>query len=142
MGRLVFDEDARVCAWLDEQMGVPGPAVEKASIGYERNGNLVAGVVFDNKTDNNVFAHIASTAVIFPLALIVAVARYAYMQLELERLTFLVRSDNAKCLRFVKRLGAQYEGKLERATRCGDLLFFVLWRDSPVPRRLCAAGRL
>ena len=56
MSRVVYDEDARVCAWVDEQMGLPWPSVVKTAIGYERDGELGAGVVFDNLTDNNVFA--------------------------------------------------------------------------------------
>lgn len=142
MGRVVLDEDGRVCAWIDDQMRHPHPSPPKASIGYERNGTLVAAVMFDNLTDNNVFAHIASRAVIFPIELLKAVALYVFHQLNVGRVTFMVHADNARCIRFVEKMGARLEARLERGTSRSDTLLYVLWRDTGFHARLKAAGRI
>lgn len=141
-GRLVLDEDARICAWLDAQMGYQTPSPVKASIGYEIDGELVTGVVFDNVTDNNVFAHIANTrrrGISWELL----GACYAFMfgQLGLERVTFLVREDNERCLRMVQKMGAQFEARLARACKTCDQLIYVLWRNPVLDAVFLPAAR-
>lgn len=142
MGRVVLGEDDRVCRWLSEQTG-GGEYQLRTAIGYERRGELVAAVTFDNLTGNTVFAHIASRAAIFPADLIAAVMRFVFGQLDLERLTFMFREDNARCLAFVRKLGAVFDARLSRgaAPDC-DILIYVLWRGGRLQRRMAALGRL
>jgi RimJ/RimL family protein N-acetyltransferase len=138
MERVVYEEDVRVGAWLDAQMGYSNGAV-KASIGYERDGELVAGVVFDNGTDNNVFAHIASTAEDgVPLDLLRACYVYAFVQLGLQRVSLLVREDNLRCLHFIHKWGATLECRLARATKACDQLIYVLWRNAELDQIMLA----
>ncbi len=137
MGRVVFDEDVRVGAWLDEQMGYAVPSVVKPSIGYEVDGQLVAGVVFDNATDNNVFAHMASTVETgVPQELLSACYLYTFGQMRLERVSLLVREDNVRCRKFVEKWGAELEARLVRACKACDQLIYVLWRNPALDAKL------
>lgn len=137
MGQLVFDQDERVCAWLDQQMGLAGPMLVKTAIGYEENGELMAAVVFDNLTDNNVFAHCANRADGgFPVELLAACHAFVFGQLDLERVSLLVPAGNERALRFVEKWGAKLEARLERATKAADMLIYVLWHDTEPAARL------
>lgn len=135
---LVYGDDDRVTAWVAEQCGdgVAPPAY--ASIGYERNGDLVAGAYFDGMTQTNVFAHIASTSHTIPRALLVAVVDYAYRQCGARRMTFMVRDDNHKCIDMVLGMGAKLESVITYGHESGDVLLFVLWEDGKFVGRLAA----
>jgi RimJ/RimL family protein N-acetyltransferase len=137
--RLLLDDDARVNAWLDGQMGYAVASSIKPAIGFERDGELVAGVVFDNATDNNVFAHMASTVTTgVPIELLSACYLYAFKQLGLARVSLLVRADNVRCLRFIEKWGATLEARIERACKACDQLIYVLWRTPALDAILLA----
>lgn len=138
---LVYDRPQQVADWVASQCGVEAPTVD-AAIGFETGGELVAGVYFDAPTPNNAFAHIASTAGVLPRALLCAVVTYVYVQLGMERMTFLVSSENKRVLDFVMAMGARMEGGMRRAFGpAADGLWFVLWRDDPFAQNLLQLQR-
>ena len=131
MARLILDDDARCCAWLEAQMGLAEPMLVKTAFGYEEAGELVAVVMFDNLTDTNVFAHCANVkGGGFPVELLAACYAFVFDQLQLERVSLLIPAANERALGFVQKWGAQFEARLARATRAGDMLIYVLWRDT------------
>ena len=136
---LVYGQDERVTRWVAEQVGQREPPPAYASIGYERDGQLIAGVYFDNYSETNLFAHIAfKRGEVFPRALLTAVRCYATDQLGVKRMTFVVRDNNHHCIRFVQKLGAKIEARLKGAHADGDLLLWALWADNPTMQRLTA----
>jgi RimJ/RimL family protein N-acetyltransferase len=137
---LIYGQDERVSRWVAAQSGEPAPPVVSA-IGWERNAQLVAGIYFDVMSSNNVFAHIASTGHLIPVELLAAAMAYAFRQLEVDRVTFMVEDDNVRCLRFIESMGAVPEGRLQRARKGGDILLYVLWKDNRFWTRLCDTGR-
>lgn len=134
---LVYGQDARVAAWVGAQCGYEAPPVH-AAIGWEADGQLKAGVYFDSALPNTVFAHIASTAATMPRQLLRAVCLYAFRQMGVERITFLVSTANERVLRFVTGLGASYEGVMRRAFGPADGVWFAFWRDCYWAKRLMA----
>lgn len=136
---LVYGQDERVTRWVAAQVGDSEPPPAYASIGFERDGELVAGVFFDNYTGTNIFAHIAfRRGEMFPRPLLSAVRTYAIDQLKVRRMTFVVRDTNRECIRFVQKLGAKAEARLHEAHPEGDLLLWVVWHDNPTMLRLTA----
>lgn len=138
---VVYDSPHYVCSWLAEQMG-NRPGAVYAALGYERDGQLVAGVVFDMVTKTNVFVHIASVAEMFPGELLAAVARYVFVQNKLRRMTFVVKDTNTPCVKLIEKLGATCEGVLKGAHEDGDLFIYALWDTSRFYRKLIATGRV
>lgn len=137
MQRVVIGEDERVSLWLARALGddSPNPTVTP-SIGIERDGFLVAAACFDAMEPNNLYAHIASAVFPVPPALLREVARYAYQQCGVERLTFRIDEHNTPCVRFVEKMGAKLEARLARAHGDRDTLLYVLWKDEDFLRRL------
>ena len=127
---LVYDRPQEVADWVAAQDGNAAPTAD-AAIGFDLDGRLIGGVYFDGHAPNNIFAHIAVNGQAVPRSLIKACGQYVYRQLDLERMTFAVASNNERAIRLMDYLGAEYEGRLKRACGDADLLLFVLWRSSP-----------
>lgn len=140
---LILGQDDRVTQWVAQQAAVGKAPAACSSIGFERDGELVAGVYFTDLTETNVFAHIASTAEMFPVDLLRACAAYVFVQLELRRVTFMLRDDNVRCRRLVEKLGAVHESTLLGAHANGDVLLYALWPQLSQPfRHLVESGRI
>lgn len=127
---LVYDRPQEVARWVAEKCGFEPPIVT-AAIGYE-NGELKAGAFFDNLSDNNVFCHIAAS-VPLPYHFLVAVGAYVWVQLGLERMSFLVLDTNHRSLELVRSLGAVEEGRIVRGHKRGDILVMGLFANACEP---------
>lgn len=132
---LITDRPQYIADWVCAQRGVSAPPA-LAGIGFEYEGDLVAGVYFDAMTANNVFAHIASSASVMPKSMLMAVAYYVYEVLGIDRMTFAVPSNNLTLTKFVVGLGAVIEGSMKRAAGNCDMDLYVLWKDAPFPQRM------
>lgn len=132
---IVYHQPQRVADWVAAQRGEEAPVVSHA-LGYEHDGILRAGVYLDCMTENNIFAHIASNAPMFPRSLLLAVGAYVYDTLGIDRMTFAVPANMAELHEFVAAMGAEKEATLSKAAGIHDLDLYVLWRDSPYVRRM------
>jgi len=101
-------------------------------IGLERDGELVAGVLYDNINRHNAWAHIAThlPGLWVPLWFLRLCYAYPFEQCGVRRLSGYVRESNTPCVRLLERMGWQREAALKgAATDGGDVLIFVLWRE-------------
>jgi RimJ/RimL family protein N-acetyltransferase len=100
------------------------PLKECTSIGLEKNGEVVAGAVYQYHTGDNIFIHVACRGRLTP-AFLCAVARYPFMQLGCKRVTATVRQDNAASINVCKKAGFKQEGFL----RGTDQIVFGLLKE-------------
>ena len=119
MRRILISEDDRVVPWVgsrveEDQFG------QCSSIGLEENGDLIAGVVYNMYTGISVSMHVAAVPTRRWLdrcfLYICFITPFKYMSCN--RVTGLVRSDNALSIRFVEKLGFKKEGEMRQA--CDD----------------------
>jgi RimJ/RimL family protein N-acetyltransferase len=135
---LVVGLDLYVTTWVALQLGYTDPPPAYTSIGFEREGELVAGIYFDGMSDTNVFAHIASNGRLLPRELLDETCRFVYDRLGAKRMTFMVYDTNERCLSFIKALGAEYESRIAEGHSGGDVLLYVLWADRGYNQRRLA----
>ena len=98
-------------------------------VGWEVNGELVAGTAFENFNSNNMFGHqrIDSSP---PRFYWFALAHYIFIQCKVKRFTATVEANNAKAIRLNKHIGFVIEATLKDAGREGDLLVMTLWKEN------------
>lgn len=99
-------------------------------MGWRRDGEIVAGVVFENIGKHNAWVHVAAVdggawlvrrAIYYPFV-------YAFSVCGLDRLTGFVEASNASSRRFAEHLGFRQEAVLSGAAQDGgDVLIYVLW---------------
>lgn len=132
MKRIVWNEPERVARFVAGRVGEE-EFNNFSAIGLEKDGELVAGVVYENHNGPNVMMHVASdgSRQWMTPAYLSACFRYPFLQLQCTRVTGLVRADNVEAQKFDEALGFEREGKLREAASdgCDLYVYGMLKRD-------------
>jgi RimJ/RimL family protein N-acetyltransferase len=132
MAQMIYGQEDKLLPWAQERIGVTFRNDAK-TIGLERDGVLVAVVVFDNFSDVDVGMHIASdgTRAWMSKTLLLSAFSYPFVQLGLLRVTGLVPANNADALAFDENLGFVREGYHPKAGPAGtDLVSLGMLREN------------
>ena len=129
--KLIYGEEDRLLPWAQERIGVIFREDAKA-IGLERDGEVVAVVVFDTFSPADACMHIASdgTKRWMSKELLLAAFAYPFVQLGLRRLTGLVPAKNKEALAFDEHIGFVREGYHPHACPDDDLVSLGLLREN------------
>lgn len=129
MRRLVYGESARVGAWIEERGG--GQYRDGAQcIGLERDGELVAGALFDWFNGASVYVHVAlADKRALGRDFLRAAFGYAFVQLGCEVLIGLVAGDNIAAQRLDEHLGFRFEHSIAGAHPSGELRIYTMRRN-------------
>lgn len=126
----VYGEDERLSAWAGKRIGV---AFRNATaIGVERDGELLAVVIYDRFSGNDICMHVAAEpgARWATKDAMYRFFAYPFIQLGCTRVTGLVGANNAKARRFDEHIGFVYEGTMRRGMADGsDLIVYGMLRD-------------
>lgn len=115
---------------------VPGlmRAEGMAAIGWERDGVLVAGAVFEGYNGRNIWVHLAARdggGHWLTRGFIRATMCYVFQVCGCARLSAWVAEGNARSRRFTERFGFRQEARLAGAAKDGgDVLIYVLTREA------------
>lgn len=121
--RLVLDDKARCGAWALERIAhVPSWGEWFEAIGLERDGDLLAVVVYNLWSGADIAMHVAAMPGRrwMTRAFLRAVFRYPFVQLGCRRVTGYVPASNADALRFDRHLGFVEEGRMREALPTGE----------------------
>jgi RimJ/RimL family protein N-acetyltransferase len=126
MKRIVWDQPERVMRFVAERVGEK-ELFNYTAIGLEKDGELVAGVLYECYTGISVHTHIASDGSRHWLtpAYLSSIFRYPFLQIRCSRITANVRADNCDSRRFVQHLGFMQEGIMREGCADGsDLIIY------------------
>jgi RimJ/RimL family protein N-acetyltransferase len=119
-----------VVEWVSSILDVGdfGPAIGIGTL--DHNDELIAGVLYNGYTKNNICMHIASNGSRrwMTKAFLWMCFDYPFSQLGCTRVTGLVDETNLEAQHFNERLGFTLETRLEKACEQGDLLIYRMWR--------------
>ena len=105
--------DARVAAFVESIISRP-IIPPFTCIGVERDGEVVAGVVFNCYTGDDIHVTVAGSPT---MGLIRSVGKYAYGQLRCQRMTII--TEQPKVSEYAQRLGGVVEGTLRNQFGAG-----------------------
>lgn len=130
--RLIYGDEERLLPWAAERIAILGFRRDAYSIGLERDGELVAVVVFDSFSECDCNMHLASdgTGKWMNRAILAAAFAYPFIQLRLNRVTGLVPSKNAQALKLNEHLGFEREGLCRKAMPDDDIVVMGLLREN------------
>ena len=118
-----------VVDWVASRTNEYGRFGNGTAIGWEKNGVLVAGVVYADWNGPNVVCHIASdgTKRWLTRSYLWTIFDYPFKQLKAKRITVCVGEGNLGSRRFVEHLGFTLETTLQGAHPSGELLVYRMW---------------
>lgn len=98
-----------------------------SGIGRIKNGQIVAGVLYQDHNGPNVFCHIAAEGNRWANRRFLSIIfDYPFKQLKVKRITVCVAESNTASRRFVEHLGFELEANLQGAHPNGDLLVYKM----------------
>lgn len=131
--RILANEDKRVAEWVSQQM----PIFEFGSSPYTaiglaaNNGELIAGVVYQNYIKTSIDVHIAAIGRRWATREFLGeCCRYPFLTLGCRRMTGLVPARNEEGARFDEKFGFTYEGRIRKILPNGDdLIVYGMLRE-------------
>lgn len=102
-----------------------------AGIGMEEDGELIAGVVYNEYNHVNVNMHVASIGNRRWMTrdYLYVCFDYPFNQLGARRITAFIEDENKDAIRFDEHLGFKYEARMKGAYVNGDILIYVLRKE-------------
>jgi RimJ/RimL family protein N-acetyltransferase len=134
----------RLPTWLGRHLIVTGPGVghwvaarvngqffEAASqaIGIEKDGKIIAGVIYENWNQVSIWCHIAIEGRLTKKYLW-TIFDYPFKQIGAKKIIVPVSSSNEKSLRLVGKMGFVEEARIKDARPDGDMVFLVMDREN------------
>lgn len=122
--RLVFGQDAAIASWVASKiprMRGQGFPADSRAIGVVKRGKLVAGIVYHNYLPEyrNIEISMAADSPLWATkAIIGALLRYPFVQLNCFRVTTCTSARNKRALKFNYGIGFKKEGVIRRG--CGN----------------------
>lgn len=121
---LVLDKSI-VGPWIAQQTRMIWKPEAAETIGLEKNGDLVAGVWYEDWNPQSITTHIAITGTITKRFLSV-IFDYPFIQLGVQKIIAPVLEDNSDSIKLVTKMGFKEEARLQNVHPLGDMLFFIL----------------
>jgi RimJ/RimL family protein N-acetyltransferase len=98
------------------------------SLGLKKNGEFVAGVIYENFNRRSIMCHIAITGRMTPFFLF-AIFDYPFNVCNVEKIIVPVTSNNLKSLKLVKKMGFAEEARLKDADPRGDIVLLTMLKE-------------
>ena len=117
-----------VAEWVFQRVG-GAVSAHSQGIGWQKDGEIVAGVAYECFTGGNIYVHQCIQGRV-PRMFWWAVTDYPFNQLGCKRITGLVESTNKKAPELNKHIGFRVEATLEKAGQNdADMVVMVLWKE-------------
>lgn len=132
MNRIIFNERERIGDWAKDRIGhIQSWGEWYQSIGLERDGALIAAVVFNYYSDCDIAMHIAAMAGKRWLNrdYLKTCFSYPFVQLGVRRVTGYVPEKNLEAQKFDEHLGFIREGLMRNAIRDDNVIIYGLLKE-------------
>ena len=126
----IISDPARVWAYVHQQVPVPVISGMKG-LGLERDGELIAGVLYEGFNGVNCWMHVATTpGKKWTMEYLRYCFYYPFVEVGLQRVSGAVDASNELARRFDEHLGFRQEAVLHGAAADGgDVILYVMRRE-------------
>ena len=125
---VTFDAEL-VGPWVSAKTGGMWTRGRGTAIGRLKDGELVAGVLYEDYTNANIVCHIAGDDGWATRGFLGLIFNYPFEQLGVKRITAPVHSNNEKSILLMTRLGFTLEAVLAQAIPDGNLLIYRMFKS-------------
>lgn len=125
---MIVTDKERIGPWVCERTGGTYEPTTAAAIGWESEGELVAGVLYDQYNGRSICMHVAAEKPVTRTFTKTAFD-YPFNQLGVQKVIGLVDSTNDAALRFDRKLGFVEEARIKDAGKHGDLILLTMTKE-------------
>lgn len=119
-----------VVDWVAKQMKRGDGYGLAQGLGMVKNGEIVAGVVYNEFNGVNINAHIAiKDKTVLTKKFLWMIFDYPFNQCKVKRISGFIEDENKAAIEFDKKLGFEYETRLKDAYINGDILVYVMRKE-------------
>jgi RimJ/RimL family protein N-acetyltransferase len=117
--------------WVSEKTGGTWTKGRGTAIGkLGTDGQIIAGVLYEDWNGVNVVCHIAGIGNWATKEFLNLIFDYPFNRIGAKRITTPISSDNEKSINLVLKMGFELECRLRKATPFGDLLLFCMFAEN------------
>ena len=98
------------------------------SIGLKKNGEFVAGVIYENWNRRSITCHIAISGRLTPRYLW-AIFDYPFVVCDVKKIIVPVDATNSKSVKLVEKMGFTEEARIKDGMASGDLILYTLAKN-------------
>ena len=98
------------------------------SIGLKKDGEFIAGVIYENWHGRSITCHIAVTGRMIP-AYLFAIFDYPFNVCKVGKIIVPVSSANLTSIKFVEKMGFYEEARINNAMADGDMVIFTMPKE-------------
>jgi len=114
--------------WVAERVAGKYFVEGSQAIGLERDGEIIAGVIYENWNGASIVCHIAIERQMTKRYL-KAIFTYPFEVCQVKKIIVPVSSTHAKSLKLVTKMGFVEEARVKDAAPDGDIIFLTLARE-------------
>lgn len=119
-----------VVDWVTAHISRSGSYGPSVGIGLEKDGEMVAGVVYNEYNHVNINMHVAAVGKHWMTReYLWTCFDYPFNQCGVKRITAFIEDENTDAIKFDTHLGFKYEARMKDAYVNGDILIYVMRRD-------------
>ena len=115
--------------WVAARAGGKYQADAAQAIGLEKDGKLIAGVIYERYNGESLWVHVAIEGRLTP-AYLKAIFHYPFVVCDVSKVIGTVTSDNVKARKFDENLGFTEEARIRNAAPDGDIIIYTMTRDN------------
>jgi hypothetical protein len=114
--------------WVADKLGKGYFAERSTCLGLEKDGNIVAGVIYENWCGKSVVCHMVIEGRL-TRSYLWSIFDYAFNVCGVDKVILPISSGNLKSGHFAESLGFSKECEISNAVPDGDLLFYTMIRS-------------
>jgi len=126
--QICWDADL-IGPWVCSKTGGTWAKGRGTALGKMIDGELVAGVLYEDFSGTNLVCHIAGDGNWADKYFLGLIFQYPFFGLNAKRITAPICESNKKSIALATGMGFNLEAKLRGATSKGDLLLYVMFKD-------------
>ena len=114
--------------WTAEKIEGGYNEARSRSIGLKKDGEFVAGVIYENWNRRSITCHIAISGRLTPKYLW-AIFDYPFRVCDVKKIIVPVDATNSKSVKLVKKMGFTEEARIKNGMANGDLILYTLAKN-------------
>lgn len=122
-------QGAEIGAWVADRIAGKFYSETSSAIGLEKDGAIVAGVIYENWNRASIFCHIAIEARLTK-AYLKAIFDYPFNVCNVKKIIVPVVSNHVKSIKLVTNMGFTEEARIVDGSQDGDIIFLTMTREN------------